>query len=169
MTGKLEGGSALLAHAAASRDAVIRRLREAMRTIERELDLAGGLYPRGKLTQAELCRRASVRQATLQKRTHRDSTLREVNAWLGRVAIAIRTSKSVKAAVFARVESLRDANAALMQRYHEAELELIDARSEMDRLTSRVEELEESHRRGIAERNDRITSIAEARRRTRKS
>jgi hypothetical protein len=70
---------------AAAREKVVRRLRDTMRTIEDEAAANDGIYPQGKLTQVQLCQRAGISPATLQKATHKSSTLVEVKAWLQRM------------------------------------------------------------------------------------
>ena len=149
-------GRALQAYALASKQGVVKRLRDAMSAIEREIDASEGVYPRGKLTQKELCARAGVTQATLQKATHKGTTLVEVNAWLDRVAKAIRTSKAVGKVVTDKIEGLKQRNADLMQRYHECELELVDAKDRISKLESQIESL-------AAQGQGRITSISAAR------
>jgi len=64
-------------------EAALQRLRQAMATIEAEIEAHGGHYPynHGRLTQSELCRRADVKKATLQNPVHKDSTRVEVMAW----------------------------------------------------------------------------------------
>lgn len=63
---------------------LVTRIRAAMTEIEAEIELNDGIYPRnkGRLTQAEVCRRAGTSPAVLQSPTHKSTTLREVKAWL---------------------------------------------------------------------------------------
>lgn len=159
---KAPKGHGLQAYVLSSKQAVVTRLRDAMKVIEREIEAADGIYPLGKLTQRELCERAGVKQATLQKPTHRETTLVEVNGWLARVAESMRTSKQVHKVVTDRIEGLKQRNADLMQRYHESELELIDAKDRIAKLEAQIASLTTNDR-------SRVTSIkvAQARRGTR--
>lgn len=157
----------LAAHAAKSKEDVIRRLRNAMQDIESEIGAAGGIYPHngGKLTQKELCARAKVEQPTLQKPTHKTTTLVEVNAWLARVAAGMRTRKQVKKSISSAMAVLRSRNAELMQSMHEHELELVAARDEASKLQLRITELENQLETIASRDGQRVTSMAAARKR----
>lgn len=63
--------------------AALQRLRQAMATIEAEIEAHGGSYPynHGRMNQSELCRRADVKKATLQNPVHKDTTRVEVMDW----------------------------------------------------------------------------------------
>ena len=167
MPGPSPRTAGLAAHAAKSKEEVIRRLREAMRDIESEIAAAGGIYPHngGKLTQKELCVRAKVEQPTLQKPTHKTTTLVEVNGWLARAAAGMRTRKQVKKTISSAMELLRSRNRELMQAMHEHELELIEARSEASTLRLRVTELENHIQTIVSRDGERVASMAAARRR----
>lgn len=128
----------LRAHAQASKKRVATDVRAAMKLIEEEIEEAGGIYPFGKLTQRELCRRAGITQATLQKSTHKTTTLISVNAWLERIADGLRTSTSVRKRVNTNLEALKKRNSDLKQEYHECELRLIDANNEIARLKDQI-------------------------------
>jgi len=134
----VDASANLRAHASDVRHKTVVRLRETMRTIEAELKSTDSIYPHGKLNQRELCRRAGISQATLQKPAHRNTTLLEVNVWLARVAKPMRTKGAVHATAAARVQTLRDLNRDLMQHYHESELELVDALDRIARLEARL-------------------------------
>jgi hypothetical protein len=66
---------------------LVARIRKAMAEIEAEIEANDGIYPfnKGRITQAEVCRRAGTSPAVLQGPTHKSSTLREVKAWLAAI------------------------------------------------------------------------------------
>lgn len=71
--------------------AMLQRLRKAMRDIEAEIAEHHGVYPfnHGRVTQSELCRRADVKKATLQTPLHKDTTRVEVIEWLDRLSVQL--------------------------------------------------------------------------------
>lgn len=109
-----------------------------MDVIEKEIESHDGLYPYngGRLSQAELCRRASVTNVTLQSKGHKTTTLTWVKKWLERVHIGLTTGKkSVRKKVTDRAESWKDQHAAVATAYNIAMLEFGE-------LEDRVRELE---------------------------
>lgn len=83
----LAAPAGLIAFAKKRNQAVVTKLRASMKTIEAEIDAHEGIYPLngGKLSQAELCRRAGISNVTLSTPAHRDTTHKMVEAWLARV------------------------------------------------------------------------------------
>ncbi len=76
-------------------EAALQRLRQAMATIESEIEAHGGQYPfnHGRMTQSELCRRADVKKATLQNPVHKDTTRIEVMAWCDAINARLMQAK----------------------------------------------------------------------------
>jgi len=146
------------AYAQASRRRLIKSVRDAMSTITKEIEASDGIYPYGKLTQREICVRAGITQAALQKPTHKNTTLVEVNAWIKQTAEAMRTSKSVRKVVNGKLEMLKQRNADIKQKYHECELRLIDANAQIAKRDAQIAVL-------TAARESQITSIETARKR----
>ena len=70
------------ASAKARSEAVVKKLRDTMVLIDKEIKANEGIYPGGKLNQRELCRRADVHYQTLQQPAHKDALKRDVDAWL---------------------------------------------------------------------------------------
>lgn len=138
--------STLLDVARARTDAVRARVRTAMRQIEIELEQNDGLYPlnHGRITQAEVCRRAKTSPAVLQGKVHKGTTLIEVNEWVARVnAKLIKGHKKVRAEVTERAEhwkALYQDAARQSNLYH---LQLATARSEKRKAESEAEKLRE--------------------------
>lgn len=75
--------------------AMLQRLRKAMRDIEGEIEEHHGIYPynHGRVTQSELCRRADVKKATLQTPLHKDTTRVEVIEWLERLSLRLADTR----------------------------------------------------------------------------
>jgi len=142
----------LQAYAQASKRQLVKRVRAAMVTISAEIEAAEGIYPFGKLTQKEVCVRAGITQSALQKPTHRNSTLLEVNEWLKQIAEAMRTSKSVRKVVNNKLVMLQERNADLKQQAHECELALIDANAKIAELKLQIASL-------TTPRQSQVTSI----------
>jgi len=66
----------LLAASKARTTDVISKVRQAMKDMELDIQNSEGIYPfnGGRLTIAEVCRRAKISQMTLQAPSHKDST-----------------------------------------------------------------------------------------------
>lgn len=96
-------------------EAALRRLRQAMADIERDIDQHQGIYPfnHGRVTQSELCRRADVKKATLQNPLHKDSTRVEILNWLEALGSRLILSRD---SVRERVTAVADDLAAEVQR-----------------------------------------------------
>jgi hypothetical protein len=100
-----------------------------MAAIEAEIDANDGVYPHnsGRLSQAELCRRANVSQKTLQNPSHRLTTLVEVNAWLKRVRRRMLVGRrSVRRAVTEQVDHWKDEYKKIATHYNVSRLEVAD-------------------------------------------
>ncbi len=127
----------LIDHARKRTLAFIAKLKAAMATIELEIDQNEGLYPfnGGRLTQAEVCRRAGVSNIALQGPTHKATTKKVVDDWLLRVrAASVTGKKSVRREVSSRAEAWKAQHAAIAHNYHKAELEMIDLRKRIKAL-----------------------------------
>ena len=112
-------------------------VRTTMATIERECDENGGMYvrSRGRLSQAEFCRRAGISISTLQGEHHRNTTRLEVNAWLADLRTRLKTGrKAVRAEVTDRIAPLKDHIAKLVAECTKAQLENASLRSVNARL-----------------------------------
>lgn len=83
-------------------EAALQRLRQAMATIEAEIEAHGGNYPynHGRMTQSELCRRADVKKATLQNPVHKDTTRVEIIQWCDAI-----NARLIQARDLARLET----------------------------------------------------------------
>ncbi|MCZ8111695.1 MAG: hypothetical protein ACK5X3_14445 [Pseudomonadota bacterium] len=134
----------LLEHAKKRTQAVVTKLRAAMKAIESEIDEHEGIYPLngGKLNQAEVCRRAGISNVTLSTAAHRETTHKMVDAWLKDIKKSTVTGrKSVRRAVTDRAEEWKRAHAAIAQSYRVAELEFLDMKSTVKKLEGEVQKL----------------------------
>ncbi|MBB3835273.1 chromosome segregation ATPase [Xanthomonas arboricola] len=121
-------------NAKARTERVVTVLRKAMSQIELEIEQSDGIYPynAGRLSQAELCRRAGVANVTLQNPSHKTSTLVEVNKWLKLVrAKMVSGRKSVRRALTDRVENIKQDFQQLATNYNISRLEVADLNLEL--------------------------------------
>lgn len=120
---------ALLQHSRNRSTEFVKKIREAMQKIELDIEQNDGLYPfnGGRLTQAELCRRAGVTNVALQGAAHKHTTRIMVEAWLKTVTAGITTGrKAVRRAVTDRAENWKAQHKAIGTAYHITVLEMIE-------------------------------------------
>jgi len=137
---------ALKQHTDRERELVRAKLRKAQEQIERDLQENEGIYPfnKGRLTQAELCRRASIGMATLQGPAHKDAARKEVNAWLDGVKKrALQGHRKVRRAVTDRTDVLKQAYQELQSGWAVAELVYIEAQHRIAKLEEELVALHE--------------------------
>ncbi len=159
--------SGLLQHSAEERERVRTKVRKSQAQIEREIEENEGIYPynKGRVTQAELCRRAGIGMATLQGLAHKDSTRVEVNAWLARIKVRmVQGHRRVRRAVTDRAEAWKQAYHELQDGWTVAELEHVHRRARFHELElkdfqrqARVQELEAE----LAQTRRELTTIRE--------
>lgn len=124
-------------------------IRAAMKQIELEIDQNQGLYPLngGRLSQAELCRRAKVTNVALQGPAHKDTTRVMVDAWLKKLRAGITTGrKSVRRVVTDRAENWKAQHTAVATSYHIVVLEMIEMKRRVRDLEREAESLREQLR-----------------------
>lgn len=87
----------LLAFAKGRTAEVIRRLEKAKNEIAVDIQANEGIYPYngGRVTQAEVCRRAGIRKATLQGDAHKSSTKLTVDKFVADI-LAVKGARSVR-------------------------------------------------------------------------
>ncbi|NIC42871.1 hypothetical protein [Aquabacterium sp. A08] len=117
--------------------AMLQRLHQAMADIEADITAHHGIYPynHGRVTQSELCRRADVKKATLQTPLHKDSTRREVMAWLDRLSATLADTREANRE---RVTAVAD---DLAQEVHRLRAALDAALAQVAALTEEVARL----------------------------
>lgn len=137
----------------AKRADVVKRLQDAMNAIDREIAHSG--YYSGSLSIAEVCRLSGIRDSTLQKPTHKTTTLPALKQWLESAKLGIPvTTKAKRRAAHETATSLRAMLNATRNEYHLAKLEIVE-------LKNRISELE----RLVAASEAKVTSIDERRQR----
>jgi hypothetical protein len=124
----------------------VSKLKQAMALIESEVEQNEGLYPfnAGRLTKAELCRRAHVDDQTLQNKTHKATTNKMVDEWIENVKGKISQGKFVvRRAVTERAEHWKREHARIANAYTLAELEHNERLIELAALGKENEELKQ--------------------------
>lgn len=127
----------LIQHAKARSSAFVAKIQKAMSAIEKEIEENDGLYPYngGRLSQAELCRRASVTNAALQAPSHKDTTRKWVEKWIAGVHRSLTTGKkAVRKAVTDRAESWKQQHSTIATSYAIVILELSEKEKKIKEL-----------------------------------
>ncbi len=95
MTARLS--EALYRSSQARSTAVVTKIQQALRAIERDIEDNEGIYPYngGRLSLAEVCRRAGIHKVTIQSPKHRLTTRHLVEQWLSRTKTTLTTGKKV--------------------------------------------------------------------------
>lgn len=125
---------------------VIAKVREAMKAMELDIQNSEGIYPfnAGRITLAEVCRRAKISNMTLHAPAHRDSTKVVVEEWIKKLTVRLTTgAKIVRRAVTDRAEEWKRVHNEIASAYNIARLTLVNARAELEDAKSRIKDLEE--------------------------
>jgi hypothetical protein len=126
------------------------RIHFAMKQIETEIQNNHGIYP-SRLSISEVCRRAGVARATLEKGTHKSSTLPLVAKWLGAIRKQQNKNDLGSASKLPKREETYKARwEAVCQKYHEMELEMVTLRDEVALLRSQLESVRKGERKIVA-------------------
>lgn len=157
--------SRVIQSAAIRRKRVVDAVEAAIATMEEEMRSNGGIYPHngGRLSLAEVCRRAQVHSITLMGEAHRASTRLLVLEWVGSNAKSgARAKRDHKSSQRSKREDLHDSVkllAAKLQALHQVEIPWRD--EEIERLKNVVSALTEEVA-GLRERlgDLRIVSIS---------
>ncbi len=116
------------------RVATVRKLTDAMKAIELDIQANDNLYPfnGGAITQAEVCRRAGVAKALLQSSSHKTSTKTMVDTWVAEINRRLITgSKNVRKAISARADDWKEQHEYLRNSYHIDMLKLEEAETKI--------------------------------------
>lgn len=126
-------------------DEVVVRLRNAMQLMQEEISQNDGIYPqnRGRINQAEVCRRAGVSKITLQGKLHKETSKLEVDAWVA--ARTTRLISQIRNSAFTRAEEWKAEHSKVASQYALAMLELIEAEDKVNRLLSDRRALEQEN------------------------
>ncbi|MES2948143.1 MAG: hypothetical protein V4858_06315 [Pseudomonadota bacterium] len=103
------------------------KLTKAMKDIEDDIAKNDGLYPLngGRLSVAEICRRAGVKNKSLDGKKHKTTTKVTVEEWHKMVlAGVVQGKKNVRKTVTGRAESWKEAHRQVAQARHIDQLKL---------------------------------------------
>ncbi len=102
---------------------IVLAIKTAMATIDAEMADHDNIYPHnsGKLNQRELCRRAGVHHMTLQGPAHKETTRKQVDAWIESKSTV--TKKAAIKAVTDRVAYWKEQHRLVATQIHVYELE----------------------------------------------
>jgi DNA mismatch repair ATPase MutS len=103
--------NALLENALNRTANVVNKVRSALRAIELDIEANDGIYPYngGRLTQAEVCRRAGIHKVTLHGPAHIETTRKSISEWLTATKRSLITGKRVvRKQVTERADSWRE-------------------------------------------------------------
>lgn len=142
MTGSSEK---LLAYAKSRTQTVADKVRRAMREIELEIETNDGIYPlnRGRLTQAEVCRRAGIHKITLQGQAHKSTTRVEIDSWITNIRKQLLIGKrTVRKAVTQRADDWKSRYLAVARQIDRFHLEEVARKDELTKALQRIEALE---------------------------
>lgn len=138
--------SSLRAHAKSRSDDVVVKLHKAMATIESELEINDGIYPfnKGRLSLAEVCRRAGIHKITLQGEAHRQTSRLVVKKWLDTLERhLVSGSKSVRSRVTSKIDDWKTRYTDLARTYNELyAIEIVHRDAEIDAAFAKIAELE---------------------------
>ncbi|WP_434768047.1 hypothetical protein [Pseudomonas triticicola] len=127
-------------------DEVLTKLKKAMEAIEKDIQDNDGLYPfnKGKLSLAEVCRRASIHKITLQGEKHNTTTKVVVKEWLQNLNRSVVIGvKTVRKRVTASADEWRDRYFEIARKYNEMyAINIVSMQSELDKARSRIADLE---------------------------
>jgi len=140
-----QGGAGLIQHARGRSEQVRIKVRNAMRLIEKEIEESEGLYPYhgGRLSQAELCRRAGINQVTLLRSSHRGTTKIQIDTWLRDINAKLITGKKVvRKAVTKRVEEWKSRYELVATEFHLYKIQAIAKDEAIVKKDVRIAELE---------------------------
>lgn len=142
---KSEVSSALIAHAKSRSDDVVVKLRRAMVTIAREIEDNDGCYllNNGRLSMAEVCRRAAVHKITLQGAAHKLTTKIMLKEWLNGLNKSIGSGKTVRQRTSRAINDWKARYDDLARSYNEMyAIEIVARDSKLSAALERVSELE---------------------------
>ncbi|MGE8303368.1 MAG: hypothetical protein ACN6PW_02835 [Pseudomonas kermanshahensis] len=137
--------ASLIAHAKSRSDDVVVRIRKAMSIIQVEIEENDGIYPlnSGRLTMAEVCRRAGVHKITLQGHAHRSSTKIMLKDWLSGLDKLLKGGKAIRQRVNIAVDDWKSRYEDLARSYNEMyAIEIVSRDSKLSLALAKVSELE---------------------------
>lgn len=119
--------------------AVKEKLDAAMIKIRAEVELAEMIYPKnkGRLTQAEVCRRAGLRNGVLQGDSHKTTTKVKVDEFVAEInGLLLGTGVSAKRIITSRADEWKDRHEKIARAYNIDQLRLEAALKKIKQLES---------------------------------
>lgn len=137
----------LIAHAKSRSDAVSVKLHKAMATIELELESNDGIYPfnKGRLSMAEVCRRAGIHKITLQGEVHKLTSRVILKEWLETLEEQlVKGSKTVRRKVTCKIDDWKERYTDLARSYNEIyAIEIVSRDAKLEEALLKITQLEE--------------------------
>ncbi|RDD80816.1 hypothetical protein DVJ77_15275 [Dyella tabacisoli] len=115
-----------------------------MKAIEAEIKENEGIYPfnRGRLSIAEVCRRARVHEITMMGPTHKKTTLPMIKNWMENLG-AIKGSRRIKTDVTRRSDEAKYKYVLIASQFQAMyQVEMPERDKEIEQLRGKVAELE---------------------------
>ncbi|WP_411563652.1 hypothetical protein [Pseudomonas shirazensis] len=141
-----EASAPLVLYAKSRSDDVCSRIAKAMSSIELEIEVNDGIYPvnGGRVSMAEVCRRAGVHKITLQGKSHKATTRVELKAWLDDLDDRlVRGSKSVRRRITDAVEDWKSRYYDLARSFNEMyAVEVVSRDAKIESALAKIAELE---------------------------
>lgn len=144
----------LLASSKARSADVVAKLNRAMRDMELEIEQNDGLYPLngGRLSAAEVCRRAEVNPITLHAPKHKETTRKLVEKWIEKISSkVVQGVKRVRRTVTDRADSWKQAHDEIATAYHIGKLEVVNLKAALHEAEKRIKALEETNATLVAQ------------------
>ena len=138
----------LLANAKARSSDVVAKLRRAMREMELEIEQNDGLYPvnGGRISAAEVCRRAGIVPGTLHTPAHNNTTRVAVDEWRkNAVKLSVQGVKRIRRTVTDRADAWKQAHDEIATAYHIGKLEVVNVKAALHEAEKRIKTLEETN------------------------
>ena len=135
----------LLANAKARSSDVVAKLHRAMREMELEIEQNDGLYPvnGGRISTAEVCRRAGIVPGTLHTPAHNKTTRIAVEEWRkNAIKLAVQGVKRIRRTVTDRADNWKQAHSQIATAYHRDKLEVVNLKAALRAAEERVKALE---------------------------
>jgi hypothetical protein len=134
-----------------------------MELIERDIEANDGLYPfnNGRLSIAEVCRRASIHKVTLQGAKHKSTTRVIIKEWLENLdKLTVVGAASVRKRVTASAEEWRERYLVIARKYNELyAIHIVSMQKKLDLVQSRLSELESENMALIVKLSARGVSL----------
>lgn len=144
----------LRAHARSRTSLVEQRIAVAIEAIKQDLQVNDGVYPhnRGRLSVAEVCRRAKVPSVTIQGPLHKSTTRLTISRFVDSVQGSTKASRRTQTGPVDSLPSARDRLAAIATAYHLDMLKVIS-------LEERIRELEADNAELLAKLGSNVISL----------